>query len=496
MGSQRFNNQFGLITDNPLTPAATTFNSPALATFPAVAAPNYARITLDPGQSIEEVVWIMAHAANSTTATIWRGREQQTNQGIGLQHSAGATWVHAPTAADAPSYGASNWMQLPPSWNDTLIQSLYTGSTTIAGIGMSVQVGMQSTAWLTKGYIARLQFYMEQAGYPSWYDFWDAKLCTSFSAHATMPDAQQPFTVTANGTYIANTGLNFTLVPLAGNTPNWRFRAPRACIGLDVIYLDTNSSSGANAWGWSLDSGAQTGQVITTGGNVFRKLSITGLASSNHTLDFNSMKIDANNYLFLVGVVTYYAASGVGYVRTAYAGMTEAMHSRGDGTPSDKHLAWQGNIGNGTAAFAGPPFQPDAFIIESGANDAAAPGLASGGGGVWGAGRGEYFWSMGRRIDAIRRAKKNASGIVVTPKVPFSYSDDYQYNTIDNAFPWQQYIYDQQSIAQQGNCALYNAQEKEGPTGVADGNATGINFHPTDQFHDTMGKDLFNIIST
>jgi len=88
----------GTITDNPLTSGATTFNSAALASVVAVGSTEQVAVTLDPTGSAgaPEIVWITAHTASATSATILRGQEGTTAR----QHASGISWVHSPTTKD------------------------------------------------------------------------------------------------------------------------------------------------------------------------------------------------------------------------------------------------------------------------------------------------------------------------------------------------------------------------------------------------------------
>lgn len=98
----RFNSQSGTITDNPLLIGATAMNSAALATFPAITSAQYVAITLDPQGvgGIPEVVYITAHTAGSTTATILRGQEQVFGSSAARQHNVNTRWSHGPTSFD------------------------------------------------------------------------------------------------------------------------------------------------------------------------------------------------------------------------------------------------------------------------------------------------------------------------------------------------------------------------------------------------------------
>lgn len=88
----------GTITDNPLTNVATTINSAALASLPAIASPDIAVLVLDPTGSAgaPEVVYVTAHTGSATSATISRGKEGSAAR----QHASGIAWVHGPTLYD------------------------------------------------------------------------------------------------------------------------------------------------------------------------------------------------------------------------------------------------------------------------------------------------------------------------------------------------------------------------------------------------------------
>ena len=88
----------GTITDNPLLVGATTMNGAALANIPAVVSPDICVLVLDPTGSAgaPEIVYITAHTAAATSATIARGKESTTAR----QHLQTVAWVHMPTIPD------------------------------------------------------------------------------------------------------------------------------------------------------------------------------------------------------------------------------------------------------------------------------------------------------------------------------------------------------------------------------------------------------------
>lgn len=92
----------GLIEDNPLTLAATTLTSAALAAAPVIGSTQHMPIVLDPdGRYGEpEIAYITAHTASATTATILRGQEGTTARA----HQRDINWSHGPTSLDVPEY--------------------------------------------------------------------------------------------------------------------------------------------------------------------------------------------------------------------------------------------------------------------------------------------------------------------------------------------------------------------------------------------------------
>lgn len=97
--------------DAAINDTEDVISSPGLARLPVVASPNYAKIILrDADTGDFEILWVMVHEADATTAQVSRAMEDTT----ALAWASGSSWVHGPTAADftpvvstpllAPSY--------------------------------------------------------------------------------------------------------------------------------------------------------------------------------------------------------------------------------------------------------------------------------------------------------------------------------------------------------------------------------------------------------
>lgn len=80
----------------------TTISSAGLSDLPEIVAPDYAKIVIDPAGSSgrPEVVYVTAHAASSTTATVSRGEEEVDGGSPARSHASGAVWYHAATPED------------------------------------------------------------------------------------------------------------------------------------------------------------------------------------------------------------------------------------------------------------------------------------------------------------------------------------------------------------------------------------------------------------
>lgn len=135
------NFKFGALTSG-ITNSATSATSSGFASLPAISAGSpYIPITLfDAAAGTYENVWVTAHTASSTTVTISRGKEGSG----GLAWSAGAQWVHAPTAWDCTSYATSSTLPSAPYTGQRVLETdtghvkLRTGSGWQSALGAAL----------------------------------------------------------------------------------------------------------------------------------------------------------------------------------------------------------------------------------------------------------------------------------------------------------------------------------------------------------------------
>lgn len=111
----------------------TTISSPDLADLPDVAAPDVAVIVLDPRRQggDPEIIYVTAHTAGATSATVARGQEQETGGSAPRAHNAGVLWINGPTLPDyqnrivvSPNPGEGQYYASGVDDQDVIMQAL------------------------------------------------------------------------------------------------------------------------------------------------------------------------------------------------------------------------------------------------------------------------------------------------------------------------------------------------------------------------------------
>lgn len=142
----RFRQNFisGVVDDNPLTLGATTLNSTALTALDVIDSTNHAVIVLDPdgADGDPEIIYVTAHTASASSATVVRGREGTSARA----HNQNTIWRHGPIVSDFGG-SAKDVLWTPQSgatpvdeFNDSTIDAAYT-SLLIAGSATWVEDG-------------------------------------------------------------------------------------------------------------------------------------------------------------------------------------------------------------------------------------------------------------------------------------------------------------------------------------------------------------------
>lgn len=116
----------GLVEDNPLSSSATTLTSAGLASVPAVGSTQHVVLIIDPDAvgGNPEIVYVTAHTALATTATIVRAQEGTAAR----QHLRDTPWLHGPTTKDFDASGGGSGLIGFTSYNPAV--AAYVGAST------------------------------------------------------------------------------------------------------------------------------------------------------------------------------------------------------------------------------------------------------------------------------------------------------------------------------------------------------------------------------
>ena len=247
----------GTITNNPLLVGATTMNGAGLADLPAIGATQFAAITLDPlgTAGAPEVVWVTAHTASATSATIVRAREGTTAR----QHASGTAWVHGPTPADYLTVAAA--ASLPSGGGLPYIgESAYQyDGTNDEGLWLRNTAGQWRKSWnMPWGVIGYVEVTANQTGI------------------STITDLTS---LTLTATYVANRRIRITGDISFQNNASGSYT--RLSIREGTTVLNSRQQQGFNNL---LDQGITVTEVLSpTAGSHTYKLSLTMSSGSSTT---------------------------------------------------------------------------------------------------------------------------------------------------------------------------------------------------------------------
>ncbi|GEM_PF-2005469 len=385
----------------------------------------------------------------------------------------------------APARPRRAWLYLPDGWDEAWKAARAASSATPAWItvlGDSISAGLASTDVVNNAWPARLRAKLVAAGYPWYGDFWptthsqDWWSAKSLGAFAGTP----PWVVSSANRTWSNWGYGQTPLYTGAAAGALQFTTPYACSALDLVYFD-NYGDGST-WQVVLDGGAP--QTVTLSGTSgrFKRLAISGLSNTTHTLSCGSQSAD--NRMQVMGVCTYADPTrGLGLGRVAYPTATLWELTNGQNAPGDKIITWQGFFAGGATGF-GFPTQPSLAIIALGVNDCQNPdrGVA------------QYAHGLRRLVQAFRRGVDNASILLLAPSNPDGVSSDVTGGLFANSDNWHLYLAAMVQIARSYGCALLSLHGKWGELGVAKGVQTATNPHPTDAGHQDIADTLAAIL--
>jgi lysophospholipase L1-like esterase len=266
------------------------------------------------------------------------------------------------------------------------------------------------------------------------------------------------------------------------------FTSYDSCTALDLFYQDFNSGT----FVYSLDGGADQTVTCTNAGSAantnVKKISLTGLANTTHTLAVG--KQSAAAVCIPVGVATHNAAltGGLQIARFCNASASLAAdYITNSAGPNAQRLEVLAGLtpsgGGGVGTAFGYPMQPHLTIFELGINDCQNAMIQA-----------DYATALRRLIQSCRKGRPNASimlHIVCNPDANVS-------DNTSNVFApgnWPNWMQLMIQYAQMYNCAVLNTHAKWGETPVASGFlSNAANVHPLDAGHADIAADLLKIL--
>jgi hypothetical protein len=345
----------------------------------------------------------------------------------------------------------------------------------IAGIGDSFMHGAYAGDWHLTGWFGQLKTKLVAAGYGTHADFWPV---SSNIARNSSMTGLIPFVLSPTGLSWAQNG--FGELPIYTGTAAGvlAFTTPYACTQMDLVYLDSNQGTGGT-WAYAVDGGAP--QTITVAGdNTIKKVRLTGLANTVHTISCGSQSF--NFVMQVCGVSTYPdPAKGIGYGRLAYAGATTvAGLGQSAFKPADRARVYGGSGAGGGINFAHFPVAPHLALIGLGIND------NTNGQGLEG-----YRQTLRRLCQALRRGRANCSIVFVVNPVANGVTSDQTSNYFGNPTQWPLFQQAQWQVAREFNAGVIDFQAKWSETPVASGFTTVSQGHPTQLGHDDMADIIY-----
>lgn len=373
-----------------------------------------------------------------------------------------------------------SYLSLPDGWDDTWNAAKAASATTPAWMlayGDSITQGLVATDPYTLGWFALVRTYLTGI-YPINGDFWSCAQTLDVSSSLV------------GAPWVVNSTVGRVYQRYAcGTVPTWTgtptnvitFTTPYACTDMDIIYYDFATVTGG--WTYQVDGGAAV-PVTPAGVGYLKRIQLTGLGNTAHTINFSQTTASLN--LMPYGVATYHSrTAGIGY-----ANMGASSRALGDnfrqlsgGPLPDNFGAFAGQAA--TATGFGFPMQPSLCIIAMGIND-----LGQGSGG----GLAQFEICLVRMCRALRRGTPNCSLLFLINSNPDPTFSDVTSGWFGNSYDWGSYIAIYQRVAHMFNAAIFNVSAKWGSTPVAQGFMPTNQCHPTNAGHADIANVLTNIL--
>lgn len=390
---------------------------------------------------------------------------------------------------------AKNFMFLPDGWDDAWKAAKAASLTTPANllqIGDSVGQGFKSTDVFNNSYFALVRANLLKT-YTLGGDFWPPQFNVTFDANVT---GTPPYVYGAGARSFGAGGRGYWIYNNAIFAGTFvTFTTPLACTAIDIHYVDYTNG----AFDYTVDGGGAV-TVTTTGGGgtggdaVNKKISLTGLANTTHTIVFKNptatpaacVITGISCFKSLTSGINFANMSVSGYSSSSYMARTDSggnplIPAQFQGyTPQKEGQGAASQIANNTGY--GFPTQPHLAILELGINDLQGSIAAT-----------TMTSNLMTFIQAFRRGQPNASIIIIGASNPDGINSDVR-TPFTGAKTWQQYLLQLQNLAHMFNCAFVNVHAKWGELGVTNGFQASGDAHPTNAGHADIAALLNAII--
>jgi hypothetical protein len=336
----------------------------------------------------------------------------------------------------------------------------------IASLGTSISWGKNSSDYFVSGFVGQLKTLLN-ARYGVSGEFISVNYSPQRSSTGTAPWV---FTSVSSQNDVY--GLCFFWSATAGTVAT--LTTPYACTAIDLVHLDY----AAGTWTYAVDGGSAV-TVTNTGSGYQKKVSITGLANTSHTVVLGA--VSASNGLALSGASLYTGSTGIWLARSGYSGANATDYIATSPAPTDRPTLWQGIYAGGATGF-GFPTQPHLAIIEFSVNDCTNGSTIA-----------NYQSALRRFCQALRRGQRNASILFVLPCYPDGVNGD----TNIGGAPATYYTYIDacRAVADSFNAAWINLHALWGETPCGDGNLwSATDIHPSTQGHTAIAALLASLL--
>lgn len=365
------------------------------------------------------------------------------------------------------------WLSLPDGWDagyKTALQGAGAAPLKVVCFGDSITLGVKASDWNATAWPGLLRAYLiaRNAG------------GQGADYHPTLESQTMVSGYTWAGTppWVVNNTNRSHFVQVLGDCPVYTDTGVAAKLvwtaidgdvtELEILYLDYSAST----WDYACkDAGGNvvtSGTVTTAGTILYKKLSLTGLATPVHTVEIGNQSVSQR--MQIAGIIAYQNRSrGLQFAKLGMSGLGLTAFSPTGGIPVDNVIPWQGTYAGGATGL-GFPAAPDLFLLAFGVNDCQTSGRYVR----------CYEATMERLCRALRRGNPNVSILMLAMHLPDGDNSDMAATGLTNTYSYPLYLARMRRVAETFGAGFVNIHAKWGETAVAQGFVASNDLHPND----------------